>query len=76
MRATAGMSSITKDRIIAGLYEVLKEFASEGHPKETCQKLLKGMQTRGMNQEEIIRTLTCAIADGVLYGNWPWSKKL
>lgn len=26
-------------------------------------------------ESEVLKSMTCALADGVLYGNWPWVVK-
>ncbi len=62
-------SRIQNDKRILHLYEVLISYA----PDETARKLCKHFtDSRDSTREEIIRDLVCAIADGVLWGNWPW----
>lgn len=42
-------------------------------PDDDAKRLILRMRTDAEKENcNTLKTMTCAMADGVLYGNWPW----
>jgi hypothetical protein len=57
------------------LQDILLSYAKTDENRELVRKNLQYMIDDHVPVTEIENSLVCAIADGVLYGNWPWWKE-
>lgn len=53
------------------LTELLRTYAQNDHQRQVLEDLAKEAEAAG-GEEEVIKTLSGALHEGLVYGNWPW----
>ena len=60
---------MTNEDRITGLYVILKSYAPDDWVNESLDTFTNRTEDA---QQRIIKELVSSLADGLLYGNWPW----
>lgn len=63
------------DKMNYYLLTILQYHAPTADAQQACTAMFNKAIADGASKEELHKTLSGALNDGLKYGNWPWSKK-
>jgi hypothetical protein len=63
---------MTEKQIAYQLLGILQEYAPGLSSQQICVKYYQDVQ-KGAEDREVVRRMVNSLADGLNYGNWPWT---